>query len=158
MSTGEWPTRTDIMWPMISLADDDHAQVRAIPAGPQSNASADGRRFSRPSARKLLLSSGEPSCHAPDMAKWSRNRRLGVLLMFLGLLLVVVGLGVYALWVPADGVAPPSGVPQEVDLVGIAALITSVGGFIGGLITAVTGLIVVLRKPARAQGEADATK
>src|SRR5215204_4425048 len=107
MSTGEWPTRTDIMWPMISLADDDHAQVRAIPAGPQSNASADGRRFSRPSARKLLLSSGEPSCHAPDMAKWSRNRRLGVLLMFLGLLLVVVGLGVYALWVPADGVAPP---------------------------------------------------
>ena len=92
------------------------------------------------------------------MATSSRNRRLGVLLIFLGVLLVVVCLGVYARWVPAGGVAPPSEVPQEVDLVGIAALITSIGGFIGGLITAVTGLIVVLRKPIRAQGEADAAK
>jgi hypothetical protein len=92
------------------------------------------------------------------MAKSSRNRRLGVLLICLGLLLVIVGLGIYAWWGPVGGVAPPSDVPQEVDLVGIAALITSIGGFIGGLITAVTGLIVVLKKPTRAQGEADAAK
>jgi hypothetical protein len=92
------------------------------------------------------------------MAKLSRNRRIGVLLILLGLLLVVVCLGVYVLWVPVGSDVPPSGVPQEVDLVGIAALVTSVGGFIGGIITAVTGLIVVLKKPTRAQGEADAAK
>ena len=95
------------------------------------------------------------------MANSSRNRRIGVLLILLGLLLVVVCLGVYARWVPEGGVAPAPGgsaVPQEVDLVGIAALITSVGGFIGGLITALTGLIVVLRKPTRAQGDAEAAK
>src|SRR5215207_5310013 len=95
-------------------------------------------------------------------AKTSRNRRIGVLLIFLGLLLVVVCLGVYTRWAPVAGDAPPSvgpPVPQEVDLVGIAALITSVGGFIGGLITAVTGLIVVLRKPTtKVQGETDAAK
>ena len=92
------------------------------------------------------------------MAKLSRNRRIGVLLILLGLLLVVVCLGVYVLWAPVGSDVPPSGVPQEVDLVGVAALITSVGGFIGGIITAVTGLIVVLKKPNRAQGEADAAK
>jgi hypothetical protein len=92
------------------------------------------------------------------MAKLSRNRRIGVLLILLGLLLVVVCIGVYVLWAPVGSDVPPSGVPQEVDLVGIAALVTSVGGFIGGIITAVTGLIVVLKKPTRAQGEADAAK
>jgi hypothetical protein len=96
------------------------------------------------------------------MAKSSRNRRIGVLLICLGLLLVVAGLGIYMLWVGVVGDAPPPSVdpsvPQEVDLVGIAALITSVGGFIGGILTAVTGLIVVLRKPTKVQGETDAAK
>src|SRR5215207_991767 len=96
------------------------------------------------------------------MAKSSRNRRIGFLLICLGLLLVVAGLGIYTLGVGVDGDAPPPSVdptvPQEVDLVGIAALITSVGGFIGGILTAVTGLIVVLRKPTKVQGETDAAK
>ena len=90
------------------------------------------------------------------MAKSSRSRRIGVLLICLGLLLVVAGLGIYMLWVVVGGDEPPPTVdptvPQEVDLVGIAALITSVGGFIGGILTAVTGLIVVLRKPTKVQG------
>ena len=59
-------------------------------------------------------------------------------------------LGVYVLWVPVGSDVPPSGVPQEVDLVGIAALVTSVGGFIGGIICS---LIVVLKKPTGAQGK-----
>lgn len=96
------------------------------------------------------------------MAKSSRSRRIGVLLICLGLLLVVAGLGIYMLWVVVGGDEPPPTVdptvPQEVDLVGIAALITSVGGFIGGILTAVTGLIVVLRKPTKLQGETDAAK
>ena len=96
------------------------------------------------------------------MAKSSRSRRIGVLLICLGLLLVVAGLGIYMLWVVVGGDEPPPTVdptvPQEVDLVGIAALITSVGGFIGGILTAVTGLIVVLRKPTKVQGETDAAK
>ena len=96
------------------------------------------------------------------MAKSSRSRRIGVLLICLGLLLVVAGLGIYMLWVVVGGDEPPPTVdptvPQEVDLVGIAALITSVGGFIGGILTAVTGLIVVLRKPTKVQRETDAAK
>src|SRR5215204_3909215 len=96
------------------------------------------------------------------MAKSSRSRRIGVLLICLGLLLVVAGLGIYMLWVVVGGDEPPPTVdptvPQEVDLVGIAALITSVGGFIGGILTAVTGLIVVLRKPTKVQGDAEAAK
>ena len=96
------------------------------------------------------------------MAKSRRSRRIGVLLICLGLLLVVAGLGIYMLWVVVGGDEPPPTVdptvPQEVDLVGIAALITSVGGFIGGILTAVTGLIVVLRKPTKVRGETDATK
>jgi hypothetical protein len=96
------------------------------------------------------------------MAKSRRSRRIGVLLICLGLLLVVAGLGIYMLWVVVGGDEPPPTVdptvPQEVDLVGIAALITSVGGFIGGILTAVTGLIVVLRKPTKVQGETDAAK
>jgi hypothetical protein len=95
------------------------------------------------------------------MAKSSRNRRIGVLLICLGLLLVAVGLGIYTRWVGVGGDEPPPTVdptvPQEVDLVGIAALITSVGGFIGGILTAVTGLIVVLRKPTKVE-KTDAAK
>jgi hypothetical protein len=96
------------------------------------------------------------------MAKSRRSRRIGVLLICLGLLLVVAGLGIYMLWVVVGGDEPPPTVdptvPQQVDLVGIAALITSVGGFIGGILTAVTGLIVVLRKPTKVQGKTDPAK
>src|SRR5829696_5937048 len=60
-----------------------------------------------------------------DMAKSSRDRRIGVPLICLGLLLVVVGLGIYTSWGVVGGDAPPPSVdptiPQEVDLVGIAA-------------------------------------
>jgi len=52
---------------------------------------------------------------------------------------------------------------QTVDYIGIAALVSSAGGFFAGVISAVTGLILALKRPGKAPeskgaGESDQPK
>ena len=59
---------------------------------------------------------------------------------------------------PPPEATPPAGRPanptesptQTVDYIGIAAVVSSAGGFFAGVISAVTGLILALKKPGKA--------
>jgi hypothetical protein len=82
------------------------------------------------------------------MEQQASGRRRGVRLLVIGLVLFLVGLFIAA-WIlrrnPSIIAPDPSG--GGTDFAGIALLVTSLGGLITGVITAVTGLILALRKP-----------
>jgi hypothetical protein len=85
-----------------------------------------------------------------------RNRRRGARLLTIGLVLITIGVITGALLLllplsPSVGPEPPPGGP---DWAAIALLITAIGGMISGIITAVTGLVVALRKPGKAVDKA----
>ena len=61
------------------------------------------------------------------------------------------------------GLPPTQSPVQTVDYIGIAALVSSAGGFFAGVISAVTGLILALKRPGKAPeskgaGESDQPK
>src|SRR5919112_368316 len=93
------------------------------------------------------------------MAKSSRNRRRGIQLIIIGLVLVVASFLVLLLTIPSRElgfptqprpITPPESPTQTVDYIGIAVLVSSAGGFFAGVISAVTGLILALRRPGKA--------
>jgi len=99
------------------------------------------------------------------MARSSGNRRRGVRLIIIGFVLVVASFVVLLLTLPSGRLgSPPTQSPvQTVDYIGIAALISSAGGFFAGVISAVTGLILALKRPGKAPesrgaGESDQPK
>jgi hypothetical protein len=91
------------------------------------------------------------------MKQRATGRRRGVRLLIIGLALIVIGLSIplVLLALPGSdpGDNPNPGNPGQpaggggTDFAGIALVVTSLGGLITGLITAVTGLILALRKP-----------
>ena len=86
------------------------------------------------------------------MARSSRGRRRGVRLIIIGLVLIVASFLVLLLAIPSrePGSPTPTESPvQTVDYIGIAALISSAGGFFAGVISAVTGLILALKRPGK---------
>jgi hypothetical protein len=94
------------------------------------------------------------------MARSSRNRRRGIRLIIIGLALVVASFLVLLLTIPSSEPGSPT---QTADYIGIAALVTSAGGFFAGVISAVTGLILALKRPGKAPeskgaGEAEQPK
>ena len=75
-------------------------------------------------------------------------RRRGVQLVVIGLILLAVGFGILsALVFSRPSPQSPPGIDDDGDLTDIAALITAIGGVISGTITAVTGLVLALRRP-----------
>ena len=80
------------------------------------------------------------------MARSSRGRRRGVRLIIIGLVLIVASFLVLLLAIPSREPGSPT---QTVDYIGIAALISSAGGFFAGVISAVTGLILALKRPGK---------
>jgi hypothetical protein len=81
------------------------------------------------------------------MARSSRNRRRGIRLIIIGLVLLVASFLVLFLTTPSRELGSPT---QTVDYIGIAALVSSAGGFFAGVISAVTGLILALKGPGKA--------
>jgi hypothetical protein len=87
------------------------------------------------------------------MARSSRSRRRGVRLIIIGLVLIVASFLVLLLTIPSRGLGSPTPTEsptQTVDYIGIAALVSSAGGFFAGVISAVTGLILALKRPGKA--------
>ena len=80
------------------------------------------------------------------MARSSRNRRRGIRLIIIGLVLLVASFLVLFLATPSRELGSPT---QTVDYIGIAALVSSAGGFFAGVISAVTGLILALKRPGK---------
>jgi hypothetical protein len=83
------------------------------------------------------------------MARSSRNRSRGIRLIIIGLVLIVASFLVLLLTIPSRESGSPT---QTVDYIGIAALVSSAGGFFAGVISAVTGLISAIKGPGKAPG------
>ena len=69
-------------------------------------------------------------------------------LIVIGLVLFFVGIFIAVWMLRRDGIpVAPDPAGGGTDFTGIALLVTSLGGLITGVISAVTGLILALRKP-----------